>query len=538
MFPPPPGVTDNNTKKRPLPLQPSSIGHNKRRPSLDDFDPEFLEPGFQPGKLDVMIGLDAPNSEFQWLISHNLPIFDAIQFNNTRQVALAAAIVKTVKYNGGRFVQPVLGTTNQWCIVSSTTAAGYTLEQLQKAALLEEDDTSVTSEPDQSTAVHRSALSTEDRCTAKNPLPPEVVRRISPSDDVMSQQQQQQEAPIASAAEGSPAESSNQPRFSTEKPRPGDTLQRLDEWAEKEDAPKADKEAEQEEQTDEFGRASTEEAGEERRPNDTWQRLREWGESEDAVRVAENAEREEQPKQFGQVDMGQTHPVVAPPPPLVMHHQPPVYPQYLYYPPPFPVFVRAPSYQHEGAAIPPGHAHFWIPEKRAATTVNRTEQLLAEERPTKAAEQAARDQLRHRLMVRQKKQVLAKERAAKAAEQAATREQLMERQQKTPTKEAADEQATVPPVRTKENARMPCNCKKSKCLKLYCECFSNKLYCDGCNCIDCNNSPKYAETRNKAIKITLWRNQKAFQPRLTGGFTSSGCRCQRSECLKKYCEVR
>jgi hypothetical protein len=81
-----------------------------------------------------------------------------------------------------------------------------------------------------------------------------------------------------------------------------------------------------------------------------------------------------------------------------------VYPQYLYYPPPFPVFVRAPSYQHEGATTPLGQAHFWIPEKQAATTVNRTEQLLAEERAAKAAEQAARDQLRRHLMERQKKQ--------------------------------------------------------------------------------------------------------------------------------------
>ena len=28
----------------------------------------------------------------------------------------------------------------------------------------------------------------------------------------------------------------------------------------------------------------------------------------------------------------------------------------------------------------------------------------------------------------------------------------------------------------------PCNCKKSKCLKLYCECFAAENFCQSCNC--------------------------------------------------------
>jgi len=39
--------------------------------------------------------------------------------------------------------------------------------------------------------------------------------------------------------------------------------------------------------------------------------------------------------------------------------------------------------------------------------------------------------------------------------------------------------------------RSPCNCKKSKCLKLYCECFAAELFCDGCNCADCQNTSAY-----------------------------------------------
>lgn len=44
---------------------------------------------------------------------------------------------------------------------------------------------------------------------------------------------------------------------------------------------------------------------------------------------------------------------------------------------------------------------------------------------------------------------------------------------------------------TKKARRNPCNCKKSKCLKLYCECFAGELYCDGCNCNDCHNTTAY-----------------------------------------------
>lgn len=33
-----------------------------------------------------------------------------------------------------------------------------------------------------------------------------------------------------------------------------------------------------------------------------------------------------------------------------------------------------------------------------------------------------------------------------------------------------------------------CNCKKSKCLKLYCDCFAAGLACDElCNCCGCDN---------------------------------------------------
>ena len=59
-----------------------------------------------------------------------------------------------------------------------------------------------------------------------------------------------------------------------------------------------------------------------------------------------------------------------------------------------------------------------------------------------------------------------------------------------------------------------CNCKNSKCLKLYCECFKAQQYCSGCNCLDCCNLGEYEEVRQEAIRITKERNVTAFQPKV------------------------
>ena len=82
-------------------------------------------------------------------------------------------------------------------------------------------------------------------------------------------------------------------------------------------------------------------------------------------------------------------------------------------------------------------------------------------------------------------------------------------------------------------ASAPCMCKKSKCLKLYCDCFNKEKYCSGCSCIGCNNTHRHNSVRVKAIANIKERNPDAFMPKIK---SSIECKCKRTSCLKKYCD--
>ena len=86
-------------------------------------------------------------------------------------------------------------------------------------------------------------------------------------------------------------------------------------------------------------------------------------------------------------------------------------------------------------------------------------------------------------------------------------------------------------------SKIHCTCKKTKCIKKYCECYSSGNLCYNCKCENCENKPYYNENipnqkkeeENNNNIIELNEDEDEEKKLII-------CTCSKSGCNKNYCE--
>lgn len=108
-----------------------------------------------------------------------------------------------------------------------------------------------------------------------------------------------------------------------------------------------------------------------------------------------------------------------------------------------------------------------------------------------------------------------------------------------------------------QNNKIHCTCKKTRCVKKYCECYSNKIFCYNCKCENCENKPNFINdnikdnnTINKKEteeeinedKYNNSTNNKQISETINDDINDNNskkliiCTCSKSGCNKNYCE--
>ena len=88
------------------------------------------------------------------------------------------------------------------------------------------------------------------------------------------------------------------------------------------------------------------------------------------------------------------------------------------------------------------------------------------------------------------------------------------------------------------NSRVHCTCKKTKCIKKYCECYSSGNLCYNCKCENCENKPYFIENKNNIIKKEEENNNDIIDLNEDENEEKKLiiCTCSKSGCNKNYCE--
>ena len=100
--------------------------------------------------------------------------------------------------------------------------------------------------------------------------------------------------------------------------------------------------------------------------------------------------------------------------------------------------------------------------------------------------------------------------------------------------------------RMEQNNKIHCTCKKTKCIKKYCECFSSGVFCQNCKCENCENKQNYLienNNINKKEEEDLDENKNIKQNNDNNFDLNDNyfkkliiCTCSKSGCNKNYCE--